>query len=64
MTRYSRRVVNKPISKKYLTHSNMRSVSSWFKKDDLPKEVKFKNGSEDSDFRGTIEKITKSITDD
>ena len=42
----------------------MRSVSSWFKKDDLPKEVKFKNGSEDLDFRGTIEKITKSITDD
>ena len=58
MTRYSRRVVNKPISKKYLTHSNMRSVSSWFKKDDLPKEVKFKNGSEDSDFQETIKRTT------
>ena len=33
-----------------------RSVSEWFKTDDLPQEVKFKNGSEDSNFREIIKK--------
>ena len=33
-----------------------RSVSEWFKTDDLPKEVKFKNGTEDSNSRETIKK--------
>ena len=42
--------------KKEQERKKKRSVSEWFKTDDLPQEVKFKNGSEDSNFRETIKK--------
>ncbi len=42
--------------KKEQERKKKRSVSEWFKTDDLPKEVKFKNGTEDSNFRETIKK--------
>ena len=42
--------------KKQQERKKKRSVSEWFKTDDLPQDVKFKNGSEDSNFRETIKK--------
>lgn len=42
--------------KKEQERKKKRSVSEWFKTDDLPKEVKFKNGTEDSNFQETIKK--------
>ena len=42
--------------KKQQERKKKRSVSEWFKADDLPREVKFKNGTEDSNFKETIKK--------